>query len=70
MTPEPYDPMCDRFARDMPYLDSFLEHPNQTRARYVATNEGTYNRVNGHFLCDTCYIKAGMPTSPLGWVCP
>jgi hypothetical protein len=54
----------------MPHLDSFLEHTNQTRAQYVIANEGTYNRVSGHFLCDTCYIKAGIPTSPLGWVCP
>ena len=70
MVPEPYDPMCNRLAKDMAYLDGFLEHPNQTRAQYVVANEGTYNRANGHFTCDTCYIKAGMPTSPYGWVCP
>lgn len=37
---------------------------------YVWQEEGTLNRQNGHFLCDDCYIAAGMPTSPTGWVCP
>lgn len=32
--------------------------------------EGTLNRENGHFLCNECYIKAGMPSSPTGWRCP
>ena len=30
----------------------------------VLFNEGTYNKDNGHFLCTTCYIKAGMPSRP------
>lgn len=34
------------------------------------SEEGTLNRENGHFLCNMCYIKAGMPTSPSGWTCP
>jgi hypothetical protein len=34
------------------------------------SEEGTMNRENGHFLCNMCYIKAGMPTSPTGWKCP
>jgi hypothetical protein len=66
---EPYDPMCERTASELEYLDSFLEE-GQTRAEYVLRNEGTLNRVNLHFLCDECYIKAGMPTSPTGWKCP
>jgi hypothetical protein len=36
------------------------------RADYVRREEGTFNRENGHFLCDRCYISHGMP---LG-VCP
>lgn len=32
--------------------------------------EGTLNTENGHFLCNMCYIKAGMPSSPRGWRCP
>jgi hypothetical protein len=37
---------------------------------YVMAEEGTYNGDNGHFLCDTCYIAVGMPSSPQGWTCP
>lgn len=68
--PEPYDPMCMRYARDMDYLDTFRELPDQSRADYIRQEEGTYNVDNGHFLCDGCYIKAGQPTSPFGWTCP
>jgi hypothetical protein len=28
--------------------------------------EGTYNPINGHFLCDQCYIEAGMPVGENG----
>lgn len=41
-----------------------------TAEEYVWYNEGTLNRENGHFLCDQCYIRAGMPSSPHGWVAP
>ena len=41
-----------------------------TPNEYVYYEEGTYNRANGHFLCDWCYITAGMPTAPDGWVAP
>ncbi len=37
---------------------------------YVQREEGTYNRRNGHFLCTPCYVDAGMPESPHGWVAP
>jgi len=38
--------------------------------RYVQQEEGTLNFQNGHFLCTACYILAGMPSSPTGWVAP
>lgn len=41
-----------------------------TPEEYVKSDEGTYNRVNGHFLCTTCYVAAGMPTSRWGWRAP
>lgn len=75
----PYDPMCERFAADMADYDSFLEDGfrdpsglsiQAAREQYVKDEEGTLNRVNGHFLCDGCYIKAGTPSSPEGWKCP
>lgn len=37
---------------------------------YVWANEGTLNRSTGLFLCDDCYIAAGMPTAPGGWTVP
>jgi hypothetical protein len=37
---------------------------------YVWREEGTLNVTNGHFLCDSCYIAAKMPTSPTGWKAP
>ena len=76
--PAPYDPSCGRFARDMAELDVFIVEDAEDAARvtpdqreqYVRQEEGTYNPENGHFLCDMCYIKAGMPSSPYGWRCP
>lgn len=41
-----------------------------TPDKFVAEEEGTYNPDNGHFLCTDCYIKAGMPSAPGGWVAP
>lgn len=66
---DPYDPKCHTFARDMDYLDTYKE-AGETRVQYVIENEGTYNSFNGHFLCNMCYIDAGMPTAPMGWKCP
>lgn len=39
---------------------------------YVRQEEGTYNPMNGHFLCDTCYIKEGQPVGRKGtrWTAP
>lgn len=37
---------------------------------YVWQEEGTLNPKNGHFLCTTCYIAAGMPSSSQGWKAP
>lgn len=80
--PVPYDPMCNTFARDMRKIDSYLG-PNTAKAAalepggiakfredYIRDEEGTYNPANGHFLCDSCYIAAGQPSSRKGWVCP
>jgi len=80
--PEPYDPMCERYARDMTSYDGTWaededsynatteEERQAKRIKAVIREEGTYNPNNGHFLCDSCYIKAGMPTGPHGWTCP
>lgn len=68
--PPPFDPRCGRFAADMPELDDPRHGTGYTRAEYVRAEEGTFNPANGHFLCDRCYIDAGMPTGPNGWRCP
>lgn len=44
--------------------------PEITPDQYVWDEEGTLNRENGHFLCTTCYINAGMPSSPRGREAP
>lgn len=79
---EPFDPMCERLASNIVEYDYFIytsqeeldatpeEQKKINRIMHVQSEEGTYNPLNGHFLCDECYIKAGMPSSPHGWVCP
>ena len=37
---------------------------------YVWSEEGTLNFDTGLFLCDGCYIAAGQPSAPGGWVVP
>jgi hypothetical protein len=70
--PDPRDPVCGRLAADMPDLDGFWaesakevnaldEDEKQRRRAEYARQDGTYNPVNGHFLCDSCYIASGMP---------
>lgn len=51
------------------YVVSAREH-SLTPDEYCKQEEGTFNHENGHFLCTQCYIEAGMPEHPQGWVCP
>ena len=37
---------------------------------YVRSEEGTYNRANGHFACTDCYVAMGAPSAPQGWKAP
>lgn len=72
-TPQPFCTGCNRMPEDIPeYQDPTLYgYPEDTTpTEYVLAEEGTLNGDNGHFLCTGCYIKAGMPTSPQGWVAP
>jgi hypothetical protein len=77
----PYDPICERYAGDMDDYDTFIFESEEDEAargpvtpemreNYVISDEGTYNHLNGHFTCDTCFIRIGMPSSPSGWKCP
>lgn len=61
---------CNRTPED---IEEYL--PENTGSgldavEYVIREEGTYNPENGHFLCTSCYIAAGMPTAPGGWRAP
>lgn len=68
--PNPVDPMCGRTPGEIfAYID-LAKDEGITPEAYVVREEGTYNPRNGHFLCDKCYIEAGMPTAPYGWICP
>jgi hypothetical protein len=69
----PKDPICVGCAKrpqELPEYTSAAREANVAPNDYVTYNEGTFNRENGHFLCDTCYIKNGMPSSERGWVAP
>jgi hypothetical protein len=62
---------CGLDPNDDPYLRDMAKAEGIEDAReFVRKLEGTYNSSNGHFLCDECYIKAGMPSSPTGWIAP
>ena len=75
----PKDPICVGCARRPPEIPAYrwaaMEHEDDivTDADvtvYVIREDGTFNRKNGHFLCDECYIRNGQPSSERGWVCP
>lgn len=69
----PLKPICLGCANYPEELSEFIdpaEDEGITPTEYVIHNEGTYNNRNGHFLCSSCYIINGMPSSERGWVCP
>lgn len=66
-------PLCVGCGKPPEQIQEYVEYAadeDMTPDEYVRSEEGTYNKENGHFLCTTCYIKAGMPSSPQGWVAP
>ena len=65
--------VCQGCRLTPPEIQEYVEaaaDAQTTPTLYVWREEGTLNRANGHFLCTDCYIDAGMPSSPRGWVCP
>jgi hypothetical protein len=66
-------PICIGCGKHPEELEEYVVYAREectTPDNYVRTEEGTYNPENGHFLCTPCYAKAGMPSSPRGWVAP
>lgn len=70
---DPTKPICVGCARYPEEIDIYVElglEEGQSATEYVLDGEGTLNLTNGHFLCDGCYVRNGMPSSDRGWVCP
>ena len=61
---------CNKTADELSEYDSYAKDEGISNAEYVEREEGTFNVVNGHFACTSCYIAIGMPSSPRGWVAP
>lgn len=61
---------CLRTPDEIPAIVSYAEDEGLSPDEWVWQEEGTLNSSNGHFTCDGCYIKFGMPSAPGGWVAP
>ena len=70
MTPSPYCIGCHKTATEIDEYKDIAADEGMSPNEYVRSEEGTYNRENGHFLCTDCYVKAGCPSSPRGWIAP
>ena len=70
MDPPPLCTGCNRHPAQMEEYVSAAEAERMTPDDYVTKEEGTFNYSNGHFLCTSCYIAAGEPSSPGGWQAP
>ena len=68
--PKPICVGCDKTPDQLPEYVSIAEEEGMSPDEFVRTEEGTYNKENGHFLCTPCYVDAGMPASRHGWVAP
>ena len=58
---------CGRTPGQILAYRMFASEESVTPDVWVSYNEGTYNVDTGAFLCDTCYIEAGMPVAEGGW---
>lgn len=62
---------CGKEPKDLPeYVSAAEQDGFDSPEDYVRQEEGTLNVTNGHFLCTECYVNAGCPSSPRGWVAP
>ena len=61
---------CSKTPAELIVYSPEFTGEEKTAEEYVWSDEGTLNRLNGHFLCDGCYIAAGMPAGPGGWCAP
>jgi hypothetical protein len=61
---------CQRRPREIGEYVEAARAAGMSPAGYVWAEEGTLNSENGHFLCTSCYVLAGMPVRPGGWRAP
>lgn len=61
---------CNKPPAELDEYSGVAEIEDMSPDDYVWEEEGTLNRENGHFLCTDCYVRAGMPSTPRGWVAP
>lgn len=61
---------CHKSPEELYSPEAVEAYGFETAREFVLKDEGTLNLTNGHFACDSCYIKMGMPTSPQGWKAP
>ncbi len=59
---------CNRIPEEIEEYIEMAKFEEITPEEYVMLEEVTYNKKTGHFLCNDCYIKAGCPDTPYGWV--
>lgn len=67
---------CGHYPEDIPDIVVMAKMDDMSPSAWVIAEEGTLNHDNGHFLCNDCYIRAGMPSGrdghggPGRWVAP
>jgi hypothetical protein len=61
---------CFRHPAQIPEYVDAAEDTGLSPDQYVREEEGTFNQINGHFTCTSCYIAMGEPSTPYGWVAP
>lgn len=75
-TPEPSSEIvpvcigCGKHPEDLIEYSRVFTGEDIDPDEYVRCYERTYNSCNGHFTCTDCYLAAGQPSSPVGWVAP
>jgi hypothetical protein len=75
-TIRPFCTGCQRHPEAIPDIVILAKMDEMTPSAWVIAEEGTLNPDNGHFLCNECYIRAGMPAGgdgyggPGRWVAP
>lgn len=68
--PQPFCIGCIKTPEELSEYSKVSTDSTLEPDTYVKNEEGTYNRKNGHFLCTSCYIRAGQPSSSAGWIAP